>query len=127
MFPPVFQWLKASTDVRNIAGTRIWRHGSAPQTSDGKPMPNPYVTWFIASNEPANNLSDPVPVDKYAVQVDCWHQTDSGIESLAEAVRDALSEHCVMTGVIANLRETETRLYRVGMTFDIWHGRVPAS
>lgn len=130
MFPPVFQWLKASTDVKNIVGTnppRIWRHGSAPQTTDGKPASSPYITWLIAAAEPANNLSDPVPVDRYSAQVDCWHQTDAGIETLATAVRDALEPHCVMTGVIANLREPETRLYRIGLSFDIWHGRAMPS
>jgi hypothetical protein len=126
MFPPVFQWLKASADVKNIVGTnppRIYRHGAAPQTADGKPMALPYVTWFVVTDQPANNLSDPVPVDRFGIQVDCWHQTDTGIELLAEAVRDALELHGVCTGLIANLREPETRLFRIGLTFDIWHGR----
>lgn len=130
MFPPVFYWLRSSNDVKNIVGTnppRIYRHGSAPQTSDGKPIGQPYITWFIASNLPANNLSDPVPCDRYSAQVDCWHQTDAGVELLAAAVRDALAPHCVMTGVIANLREPDTRLFRIGLSFDIWHGREPAS
>lgn len=132
MFPPVFQWLKASDDVKNIVGTnppRIYRHGAAPQASDGKPMPQPYITWFVVTDAPENNLSDPVPVDRYGVQVDCWHQTDAGIELLAGAVRDAMEPYCVMTGTIANLREPETRLFRIGFTFDIWHGRdlAPAS
>jgi hypothetical protein len=126
MFPPVFNWLKASNDVKAIVGTnppRIYRHSSAPQTSDGKPMPNPYITWFFVGLQPLNNLSDPAPADRYPIQVDCWHQTDTGIEALAEAVRDALEPHGVMTGLIANLREPETRLFRIGLTFDIWHGR----
>lgn len=126
MFPPVFAWLKASQSVKDIVGTnppRIYRSGNAPQTGDGKPMPNPYITWFIVGAEPANNLSDPVPVDKYPIQLDCWHQTEAGVEALAQAVRDALELHGVMTGLIANLREPETRLFRIGLTFDIWHGR----
>lgn len=126
MFPPVFQWLKASSAVKNIVGNnppRIWDHGTAVQSDDGKPIGQPYVTWFVASNLPANNLSDPVPVDRYSVQVDCWHQTAAGVKLLAEAVRDAMELQCVMTGLIANLREPETRLFRVGLTFDIWHGR----
>lgn len=126
MLPPVFQWLKASSAVKNIVGTnppRIWRHGAAPQSTDGQPIGQPYITWFVASNFPLNNLSDPVPADRYSAQVDCWHQTDAGIEALASAARDAMEAQCVMTGIIANLREPETKLYRIGLTFDIWHGR----
>ena len=130
MLPPVFQWLKASTAVKNIVGTnppRIYRHGIAPQTTDGAAMTQPYVTWFVVTDQPENNLSDPPPVDRYGVQIDCWHQTDSGVELLAEAVRDAMELQCHMTGMIANLREPETRLYRMGLTFDVWHGRDPVS
>jgi hypothetical protein len=130
MFPPVFQWLKASPSVLNIVGNppRIYRHGNAPQTTDGKAMPNPYVTWFVPSSEAAGNLSGTPPVDRIGVQVDCWHQTDKGIELLALAVRDALEPHGTSTGVIADLREPETRLYRIGLTFDFWHGRdLPSS
>lgn len=130
MLPPVFQWLKASTDVKNIVGTnppRIWRHGAAPQSNDGQAIGQPYISWFVATATPENNLSDTPPVDRQGVQVDCWHQTDAGVDRLAEAVRDALEPYCHMTGVIADLREPETRLYRMGLTFDIWHARDPTS
>lgn len=126
MIPPVFQWLKASNDVKNIVGTnppRIWRHGVAPQRADGQPQTEPYVTWFMASLEPNNNLSDPPPSDRVTVQVDSWHQTDGGVIALAEAVRDAMEPHCHMTGLVANLREPETRLFRIGLQFDIWLDR----
>lgn len=126
MLPPVFQWLKASADLKAIVGTnppRIYRHGAAPQQSDGRPMPDPYVTWFVVGLAPQNNLSDPPPTDRMNVQIDCWHQTDAGIELLSAAVRDAMEPHCHMTGVIANLREPETRLYRIGLRFDVWLDR----
>lgn len=130
LFPPVFQWLKASEAVKAIVGTnppRIWKHGSAPQSPTGAPLSQPYITWFIAAAAPENNLSDPVPVDRYSAQIDCWHQTQDGVEALAVEARDAMESHCHMTGVIANLREPETKLYRIGLTFDIWHGRELAS
>ena len=126
MLPPVFQWLKASTDVKNIVGTnppRIWRHGIAPQQPEGQPMSDPYITWFVGSLVPENNLSDLPPTDRVTVQVDCWHQTDAGIVLLATAARDAMEAECHMTGVIANLREPETRLFRIGMQFDVWLDR----
>lgn len=126
MFPPVFATLKASQAVKNIVGVnppRIFRHGSAPQRPDGLPLSDPYVTWFLVVGTPENNLSDLPPVDRMTVQVDCWHQTDSGIETLAEAVRDAIEPVAHMTGIVVNLRETETKLYRIGMQFDHWLDR----
>jgi hypothetical protein len=130
MFPNVFGWLKASVAVKAIVGTnppRIWRHGIAPQASGGQPTVQSYITWFLVSSAPENHLSGRPPVDRCSVQVDCWHPTDAGVVALSEAVRDALEPHGHGTGLIANLREPETRLYRVGLTFDIWLGRDPTS
>lgn len=124
--PPVHTWLAASSDVTAIVGTnppRIWRHGAAPQTRDGAPMPEPYVTWFSPSMAPEVNLSGLPPTARVSVQVDCWHQTDAGVERLARAVRDAMELHSHMTGLVANLREPETRLYRMGLQFDVWLDR----
>ena len=118
MLPPIFQALKASSAVAAIVGTnppRIWRHGQAPQ--DFEPT-RPYITWFMVSGTPENNLSDPPPTDRCTVQVDCWHQTDSGIEALATAVRDALEIHCHMTSAPIDSKDFETRLYRMGLQFD---------
>lgn len=121
MLPPVFQTLKASSAVKAIVGTnppRIYRHGSAPQDTT-----KPYITWFVVSGLPENNLSDLPPVDAITVQVDCWHPTDAGIESMAEAVRDAIEPYAHMTGMPVNLREPETKLYRIALEFDWWLSR----
>jgi hypothetical protein len=121
MFPPVFQTLKASQSLRSIVGTnppRIYRHGSAPQDTT-----RPYVTWSVIGTEPQNNLSDLPPSDRIALQVDCWHQTDAGVEALAEAVRDAIEPRAHMTGLVVDLREPETKLFRVGLQFDFWLDR----
>jgi len=116
MLPPVFTTLKASADVKNIVGTnppRIFRHGSAPQDTT-----KPYITWFAVTVAPENNLSDLPPMDKVPVQVDCWHQTDAGVEALATAVRDAIEPYAHMTGAPVDGREPETKLYRIALTFD---------
>lgn len=121
MLPPVFTLLKASTDVKNIVGTnppRVYRHGSAPEDTT-----KPYITWFAVTTVPENNLSGLPPVDMVPVQVDCWHQTDAGIELLAKAVRDALEPHAHMTGVPIDTKETETKLYHRALVFDFWHDR----
>lgn len=118
MLPRVFAILKASADVRNIVATRIYRHGSAPQDTS-----RPYITWTLISGIPENNLSDPPPLDRMSVQVDCWHQTDDGIDRLATAARDAIEPVAYMTGVIIDQRETETKLFRMSMQFDFFNGR----
>jgi hypothetical protein len=123
MFPAVFQTLKASSAVKAIVGTnppRIYRHGSAPQRPDGLPLDQPYITWFMVSGVPENTLSSDTTPDRQTVQVDCWHQTDAGIEVLADAVRAAIEPTAHMTACIINEREPETLLYRVGLQFDFW-------
>jgi hypothetical protein len=126
MLPLVFQTLKASAAVKAIVGTnppRIYRHGSAPQDAT-----RPYITWSVISAEPANHLSGTPSADRMGVQVDCWHQTDAGIEQLAEAARDAIEPGAHMTGIIFDGRDAETKLYRIGLQFDFWDQREdPAS
>lgn len=118
MLPPIFKWLKDSSAVQAIVDTRVYRHGSAPQDTT-----RPYVTWQLVSGIPDNTLSELPEVDRLAVQVDCWHQTDAGVEQLARAVRDAIEPHGHMTNIVINLREPETKLYRIGLQFDIWLDR----
>jgi hypothetical protein len=121
MFAAVFQTLKASEAVKAIVGTnppRIYRHGSAPQRPDGLPLNQPYVTWFVVTMAPENTLSELPAVDRQPIQIDCYHQTDSGIEALARAVRDAVEPYAHMTGAPFDGQEPETKLYRIALTFD---------
>lgn len=116
MFPTIYATLAAASGVTDIVGAspaRVYRHGSAPQNVD-----RPYVTWAIVAGLPENNLSDLPPNDRITVQVDAWSPDDAEVEELALAVRDAIEPHAHMTGVIANLQDNETRLFRVGMQFD---------
>jgi hypothetical protein len=119
MLPPIFSWLKTLA-VQNIIGTppRAYRHGDAPQDTT-----RPYVTWFLVVGTPDNELSETPGSDRYTIQVDCWHQTDAGIEALAVAVRDALEPYGHMTSMPINARDVETRLYRIAMQFDILQNR----
>lgn len=124
MLPPVFQILKTSA-VMSIVGTnppRIYRHGAAPQRAESAPS-MAYITWELISGVPENNLSDPPPHDRMTVQVDNWHPTDSGVELLARASRDALEQFGYVTNVILDLRDPETKLYRIGIQADLLTGR----
>lgn len=116
MFPQVFQALKASEAVKAIVGTnppRIYRHGNAPQDTS-----RPYCVWFIVTGNPEITLSELPAVDRQMVQIDCYHQTDAGIELLAIAVRDAIEPYAHMVGQPVDLREPETRLLHIALTFD---------
>lgn len=121
MFPPVFQALKASTDVKNIVGAsspRIYAHGRAPQRPDNLPFDQPYITWFVVTAVPEQSLSETPPVDRVPIQVDCYHATDAGIRALAIAARDAIEPYAVMTGAPVDEREVVTKLFHVALTFD---------
>jgi hypothetical protein len=115
MLPNLFQILKSDSDVSAIVASRIYRHGDAPQD-----VTKPYITWFLVSGTPENNLSDPPPVDRMSCQVDCWHPTDLGIDDLAGKVRKALETAGHVTGIIINERDAETRLFRIAFQVDIW-------
>ncbi len=113
MLPPIYTTLHNNNAVSTIVSNRIYRHGNAPQDTT-----KPYVTWNLINDDPENNLSDLPPVDRCTIQVDCWHQTDAGIETLAIAVRDAIEPHAHMTGIPIDNREIETKLFRISLQFD---------
>lgn len=113
MFPPVYQTLRANAAVLAAVGDRIGRHGEIEQDAT-----RPYITWQIVSGIAYDNLSSIPGADFTAVQIDIYHPTDAGAASLAVAVRAALDAARVVNRVVVNLREPDTRLYRVGMEAD---------
>lgn len=122
MLPNVTQRLRASAAVVARVGTRIFRHGAAPQDVQA-----PYVTWFVVVGQPENCMDDVPPIDRYTVQVDCWSNNtgtgDAEVEALAKDVRDALEPYAHMTSVVVNERDPETFRFRLGMSFDFWTDR----
>ena len=126
MLPAVFATLKTSADVCNLVGPsanalRIWRH-TAPDDYP-RPIRQAYVTWFVVTSVPENNLSDPPPLDRVVIQVDCWHPDDRGAVALATAVRDCIEPHAHMTAMPIDQKDTETQLYRIALQFDWFDGR----
>jgi hypothetical protein len=118
MLPPVFQTLKASSEVRAFVGPgspRIYRHGEAPQ--DMRTL-GPYITWFLVAGVPDNNLSDTPPSDRLTTQIDCWHAEDKGIELMARAVRDAVEPVAHVTAINSDTRDPETQLFRISLQVD---------
>lgn len=118
MLPNLFLPLKDDTDVSAIVGNRIYRHGNAPQD-----VTKPYITWFLVTGVPDNNLSEPPPSDRMTCQVDCWHPTDLGIEQLAINVRNVLETLGHITSIVVNERDADTKLFRLAFQVDLIQNR----
>jgi len=118
MMPPVFTILKSDPSVFAIVGTRIYRHADAPQG-----VLKPYIVWSIITGMPDLQLSGAPLSDMDTVQIDCLSQTDSGVEDLAYAIRNALDNARIANRITLNGRDNETRLYRISIDADIIRSR----
>lgn len=113
MLPNVYQILRTNSTVLSTVGSRIYRHASAPQN-----VQKPYITWSLASNSPENVLNATPCHDRDIIQIDCWSETDEGIETLAYAVRQALDSNLIVNRIMINTRENDTKLYRMSLEAD---------
>lgn len=114
MLPPVHAALMASTAVTNLIGStpaRAFRHGEAPQN-----VVAPYVTWSVFGV--AENGLSGACADVWRVQIDCWSNGDAQVETLAAAVRAAIEPKAHLQSYDNDERDTETRRYRISMSFD---------
>lgn len=118
MLPPIYPILSGAAPVASIVATRIYPHGEAPQD-----VTKPYVTWFMVTGVPESGISDLPDIDQCTVQIDCWHQTSSGIVALATAARNAIEPYANVTSIPVNGREKETGLYRIAIQADYWLAR----
>ena len=118
MFPNLYAILRANSTVLSMAGDRIGRHGSVPQGT----VP-PYITWSTVGDAPHNTLSESPESDFNTVQIDCYtgpdDTGDAQAATLARAVRDALDAAGHHNRVIIDLREPDTKLFRVGIQSDL--------
>jgi hypothetical protein len=115
MLPAIRTLLAADPAVTALVGTnpvRVYRHGSAPQG-----VVRPYVTWSVAGGAPENGF-DGASCDDFRVQVDCWSDTDAGVESLATAVRDAIEPAAHLVAYVADERDATTQRFRISFAFD---------
>jgi len=118
MLPPIYTILSGNSGVAALVSTRIYPHGDAPAE-----VTAPYITWFVVDGIPENQLSAVPDMDRFVVQVDCWHSTSAGVDVLATAIRSALEPVSHVTGILLNQREPETRLYRIALQFDYFMSR----
>ena len=120
MLPAVLLTLQTPAVLAIVGGTpvRIFRHGAAPQDSE-----KPYVTWFEVAGQPYDQLSGTPCGDFDSVQIDCWSKSDLQVEQLASAVRDALDVAGIANRVVVNLRDPDTKLFRIGLEADFINSR----
>lgn len=114
MLPLIYQILRANAALVALVGTRIYRHGSAPQN-----VLKPYISWFVVTGTPENQLSGAPCTDMDSCQIDVWSDTDQQVVDIATEVRKALDSGGHANTVVVNLRETDTRLYRISFQTDI--------
>lgn len=109
----VYKVLSGNATVVSTVGTRIYRHGSAPQN-----VLKPYITWSMVIGMPQDVLNSAPCHDKDTIQIDCWSETDAEVETLAYAVRSALDNNLISNRIIIDNRETDTKLYRMAVEAD---------
>lgn len=114
MLPLVFPLLSGAAAVTALIGTpvRAYRHGSAPQD-----VVKPYVTWSVPGGFAENTL-ERADADVMRVQVDCWSDEDTQVETLASAVRAALEPAGNLIAYVADERDEVTKRFRISFTFD---------
>jgi hypothetical protein len=112
MLPDVFPLLKLA-GITDKVGSRIYHFAAAPQGAQ-----RPYITWFVVSGQPYDQISGAPCADFYAVQIDCWSENELEVEALAMAVRMALDAPGVANRLAITQYESGTKLYRVGLEAD---------
>lgn len=121
MLPPIFKTINTPA-VQAIAGSRIYGKGRAPQN-----VQTPYITWFVVTGEPFENLSSAPHGDSDSVQIDCWAGPGDDQEwvcnQLGSAVRDALDAAGQSNHLIIDTREPDTGLFRIGLQVEFIHNR----
>lgn len=123
MFAPVYRTINTAA-VRDIVGDtpRIFSSGSAPQG-----VAAPYITWFLVAGSPYDHLSGAPGADNDSIQIDCWAGPSDDQEivcvTLARTVRQALDAAGEANRIIINTRESDTKLFRIGLQVDFIHNR----
>lgn len=118
MLPNVYQMLRSNSTIVSTVDKRIYRHGSAPQN-----VVKPYITWFLVSGIPENNISSAPCSDRDTVQIDCWCEGDTDVETLAYAVQSVLDSNMIANRIVIDSRENDTKLYRIALEADFIRSR----
>jgi hypothetical protein len=77
----------------------------------------------MIGNVPQNTMSEVPQIDAVSIQIDCYHQSPTGVIDLATAVRNAIEPYAHITNIPINERDAETKLYRIAIDIDWWYSR----
>ena len=107
MLPPVYSLLSADPYISTVVGKAIYAHGAAPID-----VTRPYITWFLVSGSPLDQLSGAPCTDFDLVQIDVWSRGVDEVVSIARAVRNLLDSKGNANRVVMDTFDKDTKLYR---------------
>lgn len=116
MFAPIFDTLQDNTAAVAALGSplRAFSFGEVV----GQPTSVPYLVWQNISGVPYNYLGQLPDKDDVSLQVDVYDDTATGARQTARVARDALEGVCYMVSGPREIKDTDTKLFRVSMDFD---------
>jgi hypothetical protein len=82
----------------------------------------PYVTYQRVGSNVNNVLVGPPSIDQTRMQVDVWHTSYQGAQTLAAQIKTRMQGWSVQNVLIGDydLYEASVKTYRVLMEFSIW-------
>jgi len=116
MFAPIFDTLESNAAAVAALGSplRAFSFGEVV----GQPTATPYLVWQNLSGVPYNYLGQLPDKDDVSLQVDVYDATAAGARQTARVARDALEGVCYMVSGPREIKDTDTKLFRVSMDFD---------
>lgn len=111
MYPNIYQKVSG-------AFPDFYPFGGAPISA-----PLPYATHQLVGGSSENYLKCTSDMDEFSVQIDVWDKTASGVLSAASTIRNALEPEYYLYYMGGSIRDTETKLYRYTMRFDVLEAR----
>jgi len=120
MFPPIFEVCAANSAVKMALGNppRIYPFGEAEQGT-----PKPYAVWQTISGSPENYLAQRPDIDSFTLQVDVYAGTAADARACARAIRDAIEPRAYVVRWNGEMRDPDTKSYRVSFDVDWWTPR----
>lgn len=123
-------FLQSAPGITAIAGDRSYPEVIPDQVFDAASK-RPCVVWSRQSAERAKTFCGTGPLTRSTFSIDCYARTSAAAEELAQAVRTSLTDYrgtmggveikdAALTGDF-DLLDLEPGLFRVALSFDIWH------
>lgn len=84
----------------------------------------PAISYQRVATAPINDLEGSQNYEWVRIQIDCWDDDYAGVKALAAAVRAAMLLTPVFGQLLTEIDdfESEEKLYRVILDFNVWNG-----